>query len=82
MPSILLTGANSFFAAHVINALINANYHVTGTVRQSAAGDAILALHPEWKGHFDSVVIEDIADESSWDSVFKKTPFDHVRRIR
>jgi uncharacterized protein YbjT (DUF2867 family) len=79
MPSTLLTGANAFLAAHIINALVQADHHVTGTVRRAEAGDEILALHPEWKGHLDVVVVEDITNETSWDSVFKGTAFDHVR---
>lgn len=78
MPSVLLTGANGFLAAHIIESLIKANYHVTGTVRQASAGDEILRLHPEWQKHLDTVVVEDITNEDSWDSIFKQTAFDHV----
>ena len=45
---------------------------------RAEAGDEILALHPEWKGHLDVVVVEDITNETSWDSIFKGTAFDHV----
>lgn len=78
MPSTLLTGANSFVAAHIIQALIEAGHNVTGTVRRAAAGDDILALHPEWKEHLDIAVIEDLANEESWDAIFKSKDFDHV----
>jgi uncharacterized protein YbjT (DUF2867 family) len=82
MPSVLLTGANAFLAAHIINALIRAGYHVTGTVRRAASGDEILSLHPEWQDHLDIVVVEDITDEASWDSVFRGVSFDHVSCLR
>lgn len=78
MPSTLLTGANSFVAAHIIEALIKDGHEVTGTVRRAATGDDIFALHPEWKDHLDIVVVEDLANEESWDAVFKGTNFDHV----
>ena len=78
MPSTLLTGANSFVAAHIINALIAAGHHVTGTVRRAATGDEILAAHPEWKDKLDIVVVSDIAKEELWDELFKKNSFDHV----
>ncbi len=78
MPSTLLTGANSFVAAHIINALIADGHHVTGTVRRASAGDDILATHPEWKGKLDVVVVGDYAQESSWDDLFKSYSFDHV----
>lgn len=80
MPFTLLTGANSFVAAHIIDSLIKAGHHVTGTVRRAASGDAVQTLHPEWKDSFDTVVVGDITDESSWDSVFKNRAFDHVRQ--
>lgn len=78
MPSVLLTGANAFLAAHIISSLIRAGHHVTGTVRRAASGDEILSLHPEWIDNLDIVVVEDITDEASWESVFKKQSFDHV----
>jgi uncharacterized protein YbjT (DUF2867 family) len=78
MPSTLLTGANSFVASHVINALIKAGHHVTGTVRRPGVGNDIFAAHPEWKDHLDVVVVEDITNEQSWDELFKNNSFDHV----
>lgn len=78
MPTTLLTGANSFVAAHIINALIKEGHDVTGTVRRAAAGDEILALHPEWKEKLTCVVVEDITNEASWDEIFKSKSFDHV----
>ncbi|KAK3329374.1 hypothetical protein B0H66DRAFT_21086 [Apodospora peruviana] len=81
MPSTLLTGANSFVAAHIINALIRDGHHVTGTVRRASAGDEILALHPEWKDSLDIVVVEDITDQSAWDTIFTDNKFDHVVHV-
>ena len=80
MPSTLVTGANSFVAAHVIQALIREGHEVTGTVRRAAAGDEIFAFHPEWKEHLNIVVVEDLANQDSWDAVFKAKEFDHVSR--
>jgi uncharacterized protein YbjT (DUF2867 family) len=78
MPSTLLTGANAFVAAHIIQRLIKAGHDVTGTVRRAATGDDIFAAHPEWKEHLDIVVVEDLASEDSWDAIFKSKSFDHV----
>jgi nucleoside-diphosphate-sugar epimerase len=44
MPSTLLTGANSFFAAHLINQLVADGHSITGTVRSLSKGDQIVAL--------------------------------------
>lgn len=78
MPSTLVTGANSFVAAHVIRVLINDGHKVTGTVRRAAIGDEIFAAHSEWKERLDIVVVEDLANEKSWDDVFSGKDFDHV----
>lgn len=82
MPTTLLTGANSFVGAHVINSLIAAGHHVIGTVRRENLVDQIYALHPEWKGKLELVVVKDYAEESSWDEVFGKYSLDHVRNGR
>jgi nucleoside-diphosphate-sugar epimerase len=78
MPLTLLTGANSFVGAHVINSLIAAGHSVVGTVRRQALIDQIFALHPEWKDKLEIVVVADYAVESNWDAVFAKYSFDHV----
>jgi hypothetical protein len=79
MPTTLLTGANSFVGAHVINSLIAAGHHVIGTVRRENLVDQIYALHPEWKEKLELVVVKDYADESSWNEVFGNYSLDHVR---
>ena len=82
MPSTLLTGANSFVGAHVINSLIAAGHNVVGTVRRENLIDQIYATHPEWKEKLQVIVVKDYAEESSWDEVFAKHNLDHVRRRR
>lgn len=78
MPATLLTGANSFVGAHVINSLIAAGHTVVGTVRRENLIDQIYALHPEWKEKLELIVVKDYAEESSWDEVFTKHVVDHV----
>jgi nucleoside-diphosphate-sugar epimerase len=78
MPHTLLTGANSFVGAHVINALIAADHTLVGTVRREGVADEIFAFHPEWKEKLEIIVVKDYAVESNWDEVFKKYSFDHV----
>ena len=78
MPTTLVTGANAFVAAHIISRLVQAGHRVIGTVRRAAAGDEILALHPEWKSQLEIAVVEDIAVAASWDNLFQRTAFDHV----
>ncbi|KAF2467418.1 NAD(P)-binding protein [Lindgomyces ingoldianus] len=81
MPHTLVTGANSFVAAHIINELIANGHTVTGTVRRTSAGEALFEGHPEWKEKLDFVVIEDYAKEGAFDSVFQKQQFDYIVHI-
>jgi UDP-glucose 4-epimerase len=81
MPHTLVTGANSFVAAHVIDTLIAAGHTVTGSVRRSSAGEEVLAWHPEWKGKFNYVLVYDYAKPNTWDEIFKSQAFDYVRKF-
>jgi nucleoside-diphosphate-sugar epimerase len=81
MPHTLVTGANSFVAAHIIQALINAGHTVTGSVRRASAGEAVLGLHPEWKDHVDFVEVEDYAVEGVFDDIFKNKDFTYVIHV-
>ncbi|KAF2650140.1 NAD(P)-binding protein [Lophiostoma macrostomum CBS 122681] len=78
MPNTLITGANSFLAAHIIGELISAGHTITGSVRRPSAGDAILEEHPEWKDKLDFAIVEDYSEDGALDDVFKKQQFDHV----
>jgi nucleoside-diphosphate-sugar epimerase len=58
MPKTLVTGANGFVAASIIDALISQGHSVTGSVRSLSKGEAILATHLEYAGKLDFVVVE------------------------
>jgi len=79
MPTTLMTGANSFVGAHVINSLIAAGHKVVGTVRRDGLAEQLFALHPEWKDQLEIIIVKDYQDESNWDAVFQKYALDHVR---
>jgi nucleoside-diphosphate-sugar epimerase len=81
MPHTLVTGANSFVAAHVIANLISKGHKVTGSLRRAASGDAILSEHPEWKGRLDFVEVADYAEPGAWDEIFKAQEFDYIEHI-
>ncbi|KAH8821926.1 hypothetical protein F5884DRAFT_817204 [Xylogone sp. PMI_703] len=76
--NVLVTGANSFVAAHIINALITQGYYVTGSVRSSAKGEQMLAAHPEWADHLNFVTVSDYTVPGTWDAAFDKGNFDYV----
>jgi nucleoside-diphosphate-sugar epimerase len=78
MTKTLVTGANGFVAAHIIDQLIAQGHQVTGSVRSSSKGDQLLKTHPEYAGKLTFVTVSDIAGEGAWDEVFKKGDFDFV----
>lgn len=81
MLQTLVTGANSFVAAHIINELISKGHTVVGSLRHASSGDAILTTHPEWKNGLSFVEVEDYAAERAWDDVFKKHNIDYVIHV-
>lgn len=81
MPHTLVTGANSFLAAHIINELISTGHTVTGAVRRASAGEDVLKEHPEWKEKLDFVVVEDYTKQESFDAVFREQQFDHIVHV-
>ena|ERR1700761_9764317 len=81
MPHTLVTGANSFVAAHVIKTLVDAGHTVTGSVRRASAGEAVLEEHPEWAGKLDFVEIQDYAETGIWDAVFQSKDFDYIVHV-
>lgn len=81
MPHTLVTGANSFVAAHVISTLISHGHTVTGSVRRASAGEAILKEHPEWKDSLTFVQIENYATTGAWDDFFKSNDVEYVVHV-
>ncbi|KAG9234404.1 hypothetical protein BJ875DRAFT_376469 [Amylocarpus encephaloides] len=78
MPSTLVTGANGFVAATIIDDLIAQGHTVTGSVRSTAKGEQMLAFHPEYKGKLDFVVVSDYAAPGTWDKTFQEKEFEYV----
>lgn len=78
MPNTLVTGANGFVAAHVIDQLIAAGHQVTGSVRSLAKGEQILATHPEYAGKLTFTVVSDYGKAGTWDEAVKEGNFDYV----
>ncbi|KAK0123936.1 hypothetical protein ONS95_008926 [Cadophora gregata] len=78
MPNTLVTGANGFVAAHVIDQLIAAGHQVTGSVRSVAKGEQILATHPEYAVKLTFTVVSDYAKAGVWDEAIKGGNFDYV----
>ena len=81
MPHTLVTGANGFVAAHVIDALISRGHTVTGSLRDVKKGDGILNIHPIWRGKLSFVSVADYTRAGVWDEAFEKNNFDYVVHV-
>ncbi|TLD27650.1 NAD(P)-binding protein [Venturia nashicola] len=81
MPHTLVTGANSYVAAHIIDALLSQGHRVTGSVRRQSAGSAILSSNPSWAAKLDFVEIKDYAKPGIWDDVFRARKFDYIFHV-
>jgi flagellar biosynthesis protein FliQ len=81
MPKTLITGANSFVAAQIIDQLIALGHFVVGSVRSSPKGDEILATHPEYAGKISFVTVSDYAKKGVWDEIMKEEEFDYVIHV-
>ncbi|KAI0259006.1 D-lactaldehyde dehydrogenase [Gloeopeniophorella convolvens] len=67
---VLVTGANGYIAAWVVQALLEAGYAVRGTVRSAGKGEHLKALFAG-KGDFEVVVVEDITKDGAFDEAVK-----------
>jgi nucleoside-diphosphate-sugar epimerase len=57
---VLVTGANGYLAAHLIDALLKKGYTVRGSVRSLGKGEHLKELFGESGDKFELVVVEDI----------------------
>jgi nucleoside-diphosphate-sugar epimerase len=78
MPTTLLTGANGFVAAHILDQLISAGHTVVGSVRSASKGNQILSTHPEYAGKLSFAIVSDYAATGTWDETIKNGNFDYV----
>ncbi|RDW68196.1 hypothetical protein BP5796_08853 [Coleophoma crateriformis] len=78
MPHTLVTGANGFVAAHIIDQLVALGHSITGSVRSTSKGQQILDKHPEYKSKVKFVVVSDFTKPGTWDSAFQEADIDYV----
>lgn len=60
-PTILVTGASGFIAAHVVNELLKRRYNVRGTVRSENAAATTLKIHETYRAQLSFAIVPDIA---------------------
>lgn len=75
MPTTLVTGANGFVGATIVNELLSQNHNVILAVRAVSSADALLANNPSWP--IDRISIHPVPDftlPGAFDAVFQKYP--------
>lgn len=72
---VLVTAANSYIGAHVVDMLLELGYKVRGTVRSFQKSRWLLDLFDDkyGKGTFDLVVVEDMAADGAYKNAIKGT---------
>ncbi|KAJ1301919.1 hypothetical protein OPQ81_000758 [Rhizoctonia solani] len=75
---ILLTGANGYYAVHVIKDLLDHGYSVVGTVRSESKGEDLVKLFPSYAGKISYAVVPNIVKAGAFDQVIKEGNFDAV----
>jgi nucleoside-diphosphate-sugar epimerase len=61
---VLVTGANGYIAAWLVEKLLDQGYSVRGTVRSAAKGAHLTKIFAEYGNRFEQVVVEDITKVS------------------
>lgn len=71
--TILVTGANSFIASHLVDQLLLDGFNVRGSVRSHAKGRALQQHFDQayGLGRFELVIVEDITVENAFDDAVK-----------
>lgn len=67
---LLVTGANSYVAGHVIKLALEKGYKIRGTVRSKSSGDRLLTSFPEAGDKLTYDVVPDITKTESYDTSF------------
>jgi len=71
--TVLVTGVNGYIASHVADQLLEAGYHVRGTVRSTSKADWLYELFDQkyGQGKFAAVEVPDMVHEGAFDDAVK-----------
>jgi len=69
--TVLVTGANGFVAAHVLNAFLEKGYHVRGTVRSEESAERVRQTHANYNDQLSFVIVKDITQPGAFDEAVK-----------
>lgn len=72
MPqTVLITGGSGFIAAHLLDAFLNAGYHVRATVRSPKSAEKVRKTHGQFGDALSFSIVPDIAKEGAFDEAVK-----------
>ncbi|KIX07714.1 uncharacterized protein Z518_02368 [Rhinocladiella mackenziei CBS 650.93] len=75
MPTTLVTGANGFVGATVVDELLTQNHDVVLAIRSTSSADTLISIHPEWPAEKISVApVPDFTLLGAFDAAFKTHP--------
>lgn len=58
---VLVTGITGFIGAHVAKQLLQAGYHVRGTVRSMEKANELVRLNPDFKDEVEFVIVKELS---------------------
>ncbi|KXJ88192.1 hypothetical protein Micbo1qcDRAFT_138545 [Microdochium bolleyi] len=70
-PTVLVTGASGFVAAHVVDKFLQKGYHVRGTVRSERTAETVRATYPEHAEQLSFAIVPDMAAPGAFDEAVK-----------
>ena len=68
--TLLVTGANSYVASHIIKLALEQGYHIRGTVRSESSTGSIREKFPSYTEQLSFAVVPDITDPALFEAAF------------
>jgi len=69
--TVLVTGANGFISAHIIQQLLEKGYHVRGTMRSESSAGALRKTFSAYSSQLSIAVVPDITKVEAYESAFE-----------
>ncbi|KAH8807423.1 hypothetical protein F5884DRAFT_703502 [Xylogone sp. PMI_703] len=69
--TILVTGASSFIAAHVLEVFFDAGYKIRGVVRSQSSADKVLKSHSKCADKLSFAIVEDMTKPGAFDEAVR-----------
>ena len=76
MPKTLVTGANGYVGATVLQHLIDKKHNIVAAVRSLSSAKPLLATHPDWptNSKLEWVAVPDFTASGAFDKIFQSHP--------